>query len=138
MMFVCGQLQSIRGLGNRMIRNRAFLQDLTILKLVNRFSAYCAKQSLLSCLSEPAIGGCSVHTVTFSLSKIHPNIVLFVCLLGVRGKTRMYCSLLAYCTARFGRSNFRPSDAPAPTDAFRTLAAEVATYGPSVRTGNFA
>jgi hypothetical protein len=32
-----------------------------------------------------------------------------VCLfvyMGVRGKPRMYCSLLAYCTARFGRSNF--------------------------------
>jgi hypothetical protein len=30
---------------------------------------------------------------------------LFVSM-GVRGKPRMYCSLLAYCTARFGRSNF--------------------------------
>jgi hypothetical protein len=30
---------------------------------------------------------------------------LFVSL-GVRGKPRVYCSLLAYCTARFGRSNF--------------------------------
>jgi hypothetical protein len=33
----------------------------------------------------------------------------FVCLfvsMGVRGKPRMYCSLLAYCTARFGRSKF--------------------------------
>jgi hypothetical protein len=26
--------------------------------------------------------------------------------MGNRGKPRMYCSLLAYCTARFGRSNF--------------------------------
>jgi hypothetical protein len=31
---------------------------------------------------------------------------MFLCLLGVRGKPRMYYSLLAYCTARFGRSNF--------------------------------
>jgi hypothetical protein len=30
---------------------------------------------------------------------------LFVSL-GVRGKPRVYCSLLAYCTARFGRPNF--------------------------------
>jgi hypothetical protein len=33
----------------------------------------------------------------------------FVCSfvsVGVRGKPRMYCSLPAYCTARFGRSNF--------------------------------
>jgi hypothetical protein len=26
--------------------------------------------------------------------------------MGVRSKPRVYCSLLAYCTARFGRSNF--------------------------------
>jgi hypothetical protein len=34
---------------------------------------------------------------------------MFFCLfvyMGVRGKPRMYYSLLAYCTARFGRSNF--------------------------------
>jgi hypothetical protein len=48
-------------------------------------------------------------------------------LLGVCGKPRMYCSLLAYCTTRFGRSNFSLLDAPAPIDAFRTLAAEVGT-----------
>jgi hypothetical protein len=30
---------------------------------------------------------------------------LFVSM-GVRGKPRMYCSLLAYCTAHFGLSNF--------------------------------
>jgi hypothetical protein len=37
------------------------------------------------------------------------NPCLFVCLfvsMGVCGKPRMYYSLLAYCTARFGRSNF--------------------------------
>jgi hypothetical protein len=42
---------------------------------------------------------------------------LFVCVfvsMGVRGKPRMYCSLLAYCTARFGQH--------------RILAAEVGTY----------
>jgi hypothetical protein len=26
--------------------------------------------------------------------------------MGVRGKPQVYCSLLAYCTTRFGRSNF--------------------------------
>jgi hypothetical protein len=31
-----------------------------------------------------------------------------------------------------------PQDAPAPTDAFRTLAAEVGTYGRGIRTDNFA
>jgi hypothetical protein len=49
------------------------------------------------------------------------RVSLLLLLLGVRGKPRMYCSLLAYCTARFGRSNFSLLDAPAPTDAFRTL-----------------
>jgi hypothetical protein len=49
--------------------------------------------------------------------------------MGVRGKSRMYYSLLAYCTARFGRSNFGHQMPPAPTDTFRTLAAEVGTYG---------
>jgi hypothetical protein len=37
------------------------------------------------------------------------NVTSIVCLflsLDVHGKPRMYCSLLAYCTARFGRSNF--------------------------------
>jgi len=47
MMFVCGQLESIRSLGNGSERNRVFLQELTIAKLVNKFSAYCAKRSLL-------------------------------------------------------------------------------------------
>jgi hypothetical protein len=30
-----------------------------------------------------------------------------------------------------------PPDAPAPTDAFRTLEAEIGTYGRRMRTGNF-
>jgi hypothetical protein len=48
--------------------------------------------------------------------------------MGIPGKPRMYCSLLAYCTARFGRSNFGHQMPPVPTDAFRTLATEVETY----------
>jgi hypothetical protein len=55
-------------------------------------------------------------------------VFLFVSM-GVHGKPRMYYSLLAYCNARFGRSNFGHQMPPAPTDAFRTLAAEVGTYG---------
>jgi hypothetical protein len=43
---------------------------------------------------------------------------------------------LAYCTARFGRSNFGQQMPPAPTDAFRTPAADVGTYGRG-RTGKF-
>jgi hypothetical protein len=62
----------------------------------------------------------------------------FLCLfvsMGVRGKPRMYYSLLAYCTARFGLSNFGHQMPPAPTDAFRTLAAEVGTYGRGIVPG---
>jgi hypothetical protein len=49
----------------------------------------------------------------------------------------MYYSLLAYCTARFGRSDFSLLDATAPTDAFRTLTAEVGTMSGN-RSINFA
>jgi hypothetical protein len=56
-------------------------------------------------------------------------LLLLLLLLGVRGKPRMYRSLLAYCTPRFSckRSNLSLLDAPAPTDAFRTPAAEIGT-----------
>jgi hypothetical protein len=64
-------------------------------------------------------------------------LLLLLLLLGVRGKPRVYCSLLAYFTARFGRSNFSLLDAPAPTDAFRTLAAEVGSMSGN-RSINFA
>jgi hypothetical protein len=47
------------------------------------------------------------------------GVCLFVCLfvsMAVRGKPRMYCSLLPYCTARFGRTNFgHQSPPPLPT-----------------------
>jgi hypothetical protein len=42
--------------------------------------------------------------------------------MGVRGKPRMYYSLLAYCTARFGRSNFghqMPSRLPTRSALYR-------------------
>jgi hypothetical protein len=44
----------------------------------------------------------------YSIQQQEPGIVclcLFVSM-GVCGRPRMYCSLLAYCTARFVRSNF--------------------------------
>jgi hypothetical protein len=63
--------------------------------------------------------------------------LMMMMLLGVHGKPQMYCSLLAYCTARFGRSNFSLLDAPASTDAFRTLAMEVGTMSGN-KTINFA
>jgi hypothetical protein len=55
-------------------------------------------------------------------------------LLGVRGKPRMYRSLLAYCTARFWTFQ-SPAlrDAPAPADAFRTPAVEAGTFQPPLR-----
>jgi hypothetical protein len=38
-------------------------------------------------------------------------VCLFVSM-GVRGKPRVYCSLLTYCTSRFGRFNFRHQMSP--------------------------
>jgi hypothetical protein len=59
--------------------------------------------------------------------------------MGVRGKPRMYYSLLAGFLYR-PRWTFQlwPPDAPATTDAVRTLAAEVGTYGRGIRNVNFA
>jgi hypothetical protein len=47
--------------------------------------------------------------------------------MGVRGKPRMYRRLWTF--------QLWPPDAPAPTDAFRTLAAEVGTYGRGIGPG---
>jgi hypothetical protein len=57
---------------------------------------------------------------------------LFACVfvsMGVRGKPRMYCSLAGFLYRPLWTFQLWPPDAPAPTDAFRTLAAEVGTYG---------
>jgi hypothetical protein len=62
---------------------------------------------------------------------------LFVSM-GVRGKPRMYLSLAGFLYSPLWTFQLWPQDAPAPTDAFRTLAAEVRTYGRGMRTGNFA
>jgi hypothetical protein len=72
----------------------------------------------------------------FNITTVLPDLIVMC--MGVGGKPRMYYSLLVYCTARFERSNFGHQMPSAPTDAFRTLAAEVGTYGRGIRTGNFA
>jgi hypothetical protein len=56
----------------------------------------------------------------------------------VRGKPRMYLSLAGFLYRPLWTFQLWPPDAPAPTDAFRTLAAEVGTYGRGMRTGNLA
>jgi hypothetical protein len=53
-------------------------------------------------LTEHFLSECNTLVFQYYLMSI---VCLFVPM-GVRGKPRMYCSLLAYCTARFGRSNF--------------------------------
>jgi hypothetical protein len=56
---------------------------------------------------------------------------MLLLLLGVRGKPRMYRSLLAYCTAlllNIPISHLR--GAPVPTDTFCTPAAEAGTFQP--------
>jgi hypothetical protein len=57
---------------------------------------------------------------------------LFVCLfvsMGVRGNPRMYLSLAGFLYRPLWTFQLWQPDASAPTDAFRTLAAEVGTYG---------
>jgi hypothetical protein len=58
--------------------------------------------------------------------------------MGVRGKPRMYLSLAGFLYRLLWTFQLWPPDALAPTDAFRTPAAEVGTYGRGVRTGNLA
>jgi hypothetical protein len=65
----------------------------------------------------------------------------FVCLfvsMGVRGKPRMYVSLVGFLYRPLWTFQLWPPDDSAPTDASRTLAAEVGTYGRGMRTGNLA
>jgi hypothetical protein len=58
--------------------------------------------------------------------------------MGVRGKPRMYFSLGGFLYRPLWKFQLWPPDAPAPTDAFHTPAAEVGTYGRGNGTGNFA
>jgi hypothetical protein len=58
--------------------------------------------------------------------------------MGVRGKPRMYYSLAGFLYRPLWTCQLCPPDAPAPIDAFRTLAAEVETYGRGIRSGNLA
>jgi hypothetical protein len=65
----------------------------------------------------------------------------FVCLfvsMGIRGKPQMYFSLAGFLYRPLWTFKLWPPDAPAPTDAFCTPAAEVGTYGRGIRTGNLA
>jgi hypothetical protein len=55
-------------------------------------------------------------------------VCLFVSM-GVRGKPRKYLSLAGFSYHPLWTFQLWPSDASAPTDASRTLAAEVETYG---------
>jgi hypothetical protein len=58
--------------------------------------------------------------------------------MGVRGKPQIYLNLAGFLYRPLWTFQLWPPDAPAPTYAFRTLAAEVGTYGRGIRTGNFA
>jgi hypothetical protein len=55
-----------------------------------------------------------------------------------RGKPRMYFSLADFLYRPLWTFQLWPPDAPAPTDAFHTPAAEFGTYGWGIRTGNLA
>jgi hypothetical protein len=65
--------------------------------------------------------------------------IAVVCLffsMGVRGKPQMYVSLAGFLYRPLWTFQLWPPDASAPTDASRTLAAEVGTYGRRMTTGN--
>jgi hypothetical protein len=47
-----------------------------------------------------------IFTITNNIRRFFSVLVCLFVSIGVRGKPRMYCSMLAYRTARFGRSNF--------------------------------
>jgi hypothetical protein len=63
---------------------------------------------------------------------------VFFVTVGARGKLRMYLSLAGFLYRPLWTFQLWSPDTPAPTDAFRTPAAEVGTYGRRIRTGNFA
>jgi hypothetical protein len=83
----------------------------------------------------------------FAFDELYPSFIdyamfftvfsLFVSM-GVRGKPRMYYSLAGFLYRPLWTFQLWPPEAPAPIDAFRTLAAEVGTYGRGIRTGNLA
>jgi hypothetical protein len=61
------------------------------------------------------------------------TVCLFVSM-GVRDKPRMYLSVAGFLNRPLWTFQLWPPDAPALTDAFRTPAAEVGTYGRVTRT----
>jgi hypothetical protein len=84
--------------------------------LSNLFSSSKCQDITLNEMMATSLHTCAIHySVISSYSPLYfifsqvwtasLYINLFVSL-GFRGKPRMYYSLLAYCTARFGRSNF--------------------------------
>jgi hypothetical protein len=58
--------------------------------------------------------------------------------MGFRGKPRMYFSLAGLLYHPLCTFQLRPPHAPAPTNAFRTPAEEVGTYGRGIGTGKLA
>jgi hypothetical protein len=64
-------------------------------------------------------------------------VFLFVSM-SVRGKPRMYLNLTGFLYLPLRTFHLWPLDAPAPTDASRTPAVEVGTYGRGIRTDNLA
>jgi hypothetical protein len=78
------------------------------MKLLIKVLLYWQNMKYKFCTSQYvsfALQNCLLIRYTCLLLRVAARPLLFVSL-GVRGKPRMYCTLLAYCTARFGRSDF--------------------------------
>jgi hypothetical protein len=80
----------------------------------------------------------SVSKVDVSMTQMNRTFVYMFVSMGVRGKPPMYLSLAGLLYHPLWTFQLWPPDASAPTDASRTLAAEVGTYGRGMRTGNLA
>jgi hypothetical protein len=138
---MCGALQISRSCCcNKSLFNGHFYCSIDLFQLTHTHTYIYIREQYCICV-RTCVRACVLGRADKLLVLFHTlTLCLFVCLfvsLGVRGKPRVYCSLLAYCTARFGRSNFGLQMRPAPADAFRTLAAEVGTYGRGIGPGIF-
>jgi hypothetical protein len=84
------------------------------------------------------LGQAVCETARWLLRLSLATVVFLFVSMGVRSKPRMYLSLAGLLYSPLWTFQLWPPDASAPTDAFRTLAAEVGTYGRRMRTDNLA
>jgi hypothetical protein len=118
-------------------KERQDKEDNTIRRM--RFACWITKAT--NTLSEYVTYLCFHRKSGYSNARqcyVYTYIVCLFVSMSVRGKPWMYLSLAGYLYRPLGTFQLWLPDAPAPTDAFHTLAAEVGTYGRGIMTGNLA